>query len=62
MADFNYLHTNCFELTLELGCDKFPHEEQLYSGWQDNKEALLSLLEAVRSFPVSPTISSRSIG
>ncbi|XP_062372241.1 carboxypeptidase Z-like [Sardina pilchardus] len=47
MADFNYLHTNCFELTIELGCDKFPQEEQLYNSWQDNKEALISLLEAV---------------
>ncbi|KAL2078953.1 hypothetical protein ACEWY4_024697 [Coilia grayii] len=47
MADFNYLHTNCFELTVELGCDKFPPEEELYNDWQDNKEALLSFLEAV---------------
>ena len=53
MADFNYLHTNCFELTVELSCDKFPPEEELYTAWQDNKEALLSFLESVRSLPVS---------
>ncbi|XP_031441173.1 carboxypeptidase Z [Clupea harengus] len=47
MADFNYLHTNCFELTVELSCDKFPPEEELYTAWQDNKEALLSFLESV---------------
>uniref|UniRef100_A0A4W4GNJ0 Peptidase M14 domain-containing protein n=1 Tax=Electrophorus electricus TaxID=8005 RepID=A0A4W4GNJ0_ELEEL len=41
MADFNYLHTNCFEITVNLGCDKFPPKEDLYSSWQANKEALL---------------------
>ncbi|XP_056407557.1 carboxypeptidase Z [Hyla sarda] len=47
MSDFSYLHTNCFELTLELGCEKFPTEEELYPAWQDNKESLLSLIEMV---------------
>ncbi|CAM4554166.1 carboxypeptidase Z [Caretta caretta] len=47
MADFNYLHTNCFEITLELGCDKFPLEEELYSAWHENKEALLTFMEMV---------------
>lgn len=48
MQDFNYLHTNCFEVTVELGCDKFPAEEELYTGWKDNKEALLTFMESVR--------------
>ncbi|XP_041443673.1 carboxypeptidase Z isoform X1 [Xenopus laevis] len=47
MADFSYLHTNCFELTLELGCEKFPTEDELYSIWQNNKEAMLGLIEMV---------------
>lgn len=29
MNDFSYLHTNCFELSIFLGCDKFPHESEL---------------------------------
>ncbi|XP_068123208.1 carboxypeptidase Z isoform X2 [Hyperolius riggenbachi] len=47
MSDFSYLHTNCFELTLELGCEKYPVEDELYTAWQDNKESLLSLIEMV---------------
>ncbi|MBN3275368.1 CBPZ Carboxypeptidase, partial [Polyodon spathula] len=47
MSDFNYLHTNCFEITVELGCDKFPSESELYTGWQENKEALLTYMETV---------------
>ncbi|XP_048851764.1 carboxypeptidase Z isoform X1 [Brienomyrus brachyistius] len=47
MSDFNYLHTNCFEITVELGCDKFPTEEELYPEWKRNKESLLSFMESV---------------
>ncbi|XP_061625647.1 carboxypeptidase Z isoform X2 [Phyllopteryx taeniolatus] len=47
MSDFNYLHTNCLEITVELGCDKFPSEVELYPEWKRNKEALLSFVESV---------------
>ncbi len=49
MSDFNYLHSNCYEITVELGCDKFPSEEELYPEWLRNKEALLSFMEFVSS-------------
>ncbi|MBV99889.1 Carboxypeptidase Z, partial [Eschrichtius robustus] len=45
MSDFNYLHSNCFEITVELGCVKFPAEEALYTIWQHNKEPLLNFVE-----------------
>ncbi|CAG5929239.1 unnamed protein product [Menidia menidia] len=46
MQDFSYLHTNCFEVTVELGCDKFPPEEELFLSWHDNREALIAFMEA----------------
>lgn len=53
MSDFNYLHTNCLEITVELGCDKFPSEAELYPEWKRNKEALLSFMESVSAGGVS---------
>ncbi|KAL8561644.1 hypothetical protein ACOMHN_001376 [Nucella lapillus] len=44
MQDYNYLETNCFEITLELGCDKFPPGDQLQAYWQDNYLALLNFM------------------
>ncbi|XP_021488362.1 adipocyte enhancer-binding protein 1 isoform X1 [Meriones unguiculatus] len=45
--DFSYLHTNCLELSIYLGCDKFPHESELPREWENNKEALLTFMEQV---------------
>ena len=49
MQDFNYLFSNCMEITIELSCCKYPKPEKLQGHWEDNKEALLSYLEAVQS-------------
>lgn len=57
MNDFSYLHTNCFEITVELSCDKFPHENELSQEWENNKDALLTYLEQVRSGAPTPQVA-----
>ncbi|XP_070820725.1 inactive carboxypeptidase-like protein X2 isoform X2 [Chaetodon trifascialis] len=47
MNDFSYLHTNSFELSIFLGCDKFPHQGELAHEWEKNKEAMLIFMEQV---------------
>ncbi|XP_043103403.1 inactive carboxypeptidase-like protein X2 [Puntigrus tetrazona] len=47
MNDFSYLHTNCFELSVFLGCDKFPHQSELLREWEHNREALLTFMAQV---------------
>ncbi len=44
MQDFNYLATNCFEITLELNCQKFPPASELETLWKDNVDALLHFM------------------
>jgi len=49
MQDWNYINTNDFEVTLEIGCYKYPPHEQLTTYWDDNKEALLQYMEKVHT-------------
>ena len=52
MQDYNYLHSNCFEITIELSCCKYPHRSELAKEWENNREALLAYMEqVVESFP-----------
>lgn len=47
MQDYNYLHSNCFEITVEQGCTKFPRAYKLESIWDDNETPLLAFIHEV---------------
>ncbi|BES95018.1 Zn_pept [Nesidiocoris tenuis] len=49
MQDFNYLSSNDFEITVELGCEKYPDADQLENEWERNKDALLAYMWEVHS-------------
>ena len=44
MQDFNYLYTDCFELTLELTTCKYPQQDPRRLEWRMNKEALFGFV------------------
>ena len=49
MQDYNYRYTNCFEITLELSCCKYPLSSKLKSFWTENKDSLIAYMQQVHS-------------
>ncbi|KAF7656642.1 hypothetical protein LDENG_00038270, partial [Lucifuga dentata] len=47
MQDYNYLHGNCLEITMELSCCKYPPAAELHKEWDLNRESLLAYVEKV---------------
>ena len=47
MQDWNYIHSNTFELTMEIACYKYPYEKDLPEYWRLNKRSLISFMQEV---------------
>ncbi|XP_067362551.1 carboxypeptidase D isoform X2 [Channa argus] len=61
MQDWNYLNTNCFEVTIELSCVKYPLANELPKYWEHNRRALLQFIKQVHT-GVKGTVSDDSDG
>jgi carboxypeptidase D len=44
MQDYNYLHSNCMEITVEQYCQKFPYARDLEAIWTANVRPLIAYL------------------
>jgi len=47
MQDWNYVWLGCNEVTIELSDNKWPNASLLPSLWEDNRESMISYIEAV---------------
>lgn len=44
IQDWVYLNTNCFSITLELGCRKYPYAKDMHVYWEGNKKPLIKYM------------------
>jgi hypothetical protein len=47
MQDWSYVFTSDMEITIEVGCEKYPDENNLQNYWNENKGALLAFMTQV---------------
>ena len=47
MQDYNYLNSNCFEITIEQNCTKYPNGNKLENIWEANKDALIAYIREI---------------
>lgn len=43
----SYLYSNCFEITVELSCCKYPNRDQIAIQWRYNEKSLIRYLQSV---------------
>ncbi len=47
MQDYNYVNSNCFEITIEQHCFKYPPANMLEDIWAENRDALIAYIQEV---------------
>lgn len=47
MQDWQYINTNCLEITVEMGCYKFPRKNMLPQLWNEHKYSLFAYMEYI---------------
>eukprot|EP00079_Xenopus_tropicalis_P033774 XP_017947545.1 PREDICTED: carboxypeptidase M isoform X2 [Xenopus tropicalis] len=47
MQDYNYVYGQCYEITIELSCCKYPDESTLSQFWSDNKVSLIEYIKQI---------------
>lgn len=57
MQDFNYVTSNCFELTLELSCCKFPNASVLPLEWSQNKRSLIEYMKLASTMGIKGLVT-----
>lgn len=62
MQDWNYIFADCFELTLEIGDNKWPPANELPMIWEYNKMSMLNLVASLVKSGVHGRIFSSDCG
>jgi carboxypeptidase D len=47
LQDWMFVYGNCFEVTVEMNCVKFPKASELYDLWNEHKFALLHFIDQI---------------
>ncbi|KAJ8019443.1 Carboxypeptidase D [Holothuria leucospilota] len=47
MQEYNYIQSECYEITMEIACCKYPREETLGDYWDQNKVSLFEYIRQV---------------
>ena len=61
MQDFNYHFSNCFEITIEMSCCKYPPLEDLQQEWKNNFQSILRYLK-MANMGIKGFITDRATG
>ncbi|PKI35464.1 hypothetical protein CRG98_044150 [Punica granatum] len=62
MQDWNYIHADCFELTLEVSDNKWPPANELPTIWEHNRKSMLNLISSVAKTGIHGKIFSSETG
>ncbi|KAM5170839.1 carboxypeptidase M [Mantella aurantiaca] len=47
MQDYNYIFSQCLEITVEVSCCKYPNDSTLQQYWEDNRASMIEYMKQV---------------
>ena len=61
MQDYNYVFAGCFEVSVMVGCCRYPPENETASLWEENQDSVINFIKQAHLGNHPPQLSQNCV-